>query len=1175
LRRYLPSQHHANLARRAGPITLNDEGLLELMLHLEIAFASDEETARATYVAALPENSSEPSFDRLIEDGWLRVVWGRVSTPFEVSRAAQSGTFSALKSLLKTRFEQTYRVSEEARARAELTPVATAIDRRELVPRAIGCQAPEWIAARLWDRAPRDAANKTVALRRWVDRWNELGFPSLIPALAWAEGDAAAFRDAAGELLESKGGLLSWDEMRAGFIERMAFGHGQPPSALSTCLPAIPDTLVDRALWIESNPLQRPIMDTLDTIASVSVVARLLFNDIEAADNAPAPHPLASKLLALAVDRAELFVILLFRLRTSPALLADVLLNPATSALACLIIGGWQFFGGAWDRELTSRDDEATKAIAFADAVSIMGWFLQRGSLPPAEAAALLKWVHGKAKPGFIDDQESVEPMLPALRVELVGQSPEILRGMVAALAEAMPESGLGTPGFAAAVDIIDIGKLTGSIDPAPLIAAYTRSLAAGAFNLSANRVSVSGATALFELANADAKLRQAFLHPIDIRARLSDGTEENPFTLEDTLSRSLRAHIRILSRAVAGWREAPPNDLVDALISAVRAGALKHTDKGRIPAFAARHETNAFGVSFDRPIAADLGAALAALEDAGRECLLAAILETDEPMVLAQLLAFAPYPIRPRIKKRAEEIMPAEAGAIRSLPEAQARIEALLSAGIVEAAGRFMEAEQGLKTLGNAPGRAMTRLRSALRFLLLKGDWSGIAKTTLPAELSEQEKTAANDTLAFYKALAALNDPAGDRQGAEQLFTRLQNQRPDIAAYGINLFATRISLLLEGNLFAELHGDAVLRGRQFLAEAEDMMLRARAVTASDTEIFNSNKAILLLAFGKPQQAIEVLTPLRSVRLNHAIAAYTAVALARAGQTAEAIAVLDQAQTELGDTEVLRAAREHIQQGRAFAAIANTSSDDDPLPRIKVALWDLSQMDHVRQAEAFRAPPNAFLSFVLDQVRFAAASLTLLVPMMKAVVLDSCEDDLNALIGQLLASRVHFLNWAVPDQSRGGFTAAGNPGERDLVLKRDTADLAVIEAVICEQSIAYENLKRHFQKLFAYGSCRLFFHLTYAYLGDRTSELEMALQRIAAQEAPAPFVYRDLQNILSDDSRPGGFVARYAVGDDEAKVVFLILDMGQPAQRQAAKAAGTRNGGKKRSRSKPSATARS
>jgi tetratricopeptide (TPR) repeat protein len=662
----------------------------------------------------------------------------------------------------------------------------------------------------------------------------------------------------------------------------------------------------------------------------------------------------------------------------------------------------------------------------------------------------------------------------------------------------------------------------------------------------------------LFELAGSDPKRRGDFLNPLDIRARLADESEKNPITREDVLCYALRAHIRVLSRAIAGFHEAPPADLVDALVAAVKSGALKDAEENRIPAFAPRHESNGFA-PIDRTIAADLGGALDALDDSRRDSLLNAILETNEPLVLAQLAAYAPRQLLARIKARAEAILPADAGETRALTEAQARIEALLSAGFVQAATRFMENEEELTTLGRVPGRALIRFRSKLRLLFLQHDWSGIASTTTPEELAEPDKTAAAETLWHFRALAALHDPKGDHDGAEQLLAGLQNRRPDIAIYAINLFAARINLFLAGNLFAELSGADLVRGRQVLLEAEDMMRRARAVTPEDSAIFDSNKAILLLALREPQQAIELLTRLRSIRLNDAIAAYSAVALARAGHPVEAIAAVDQAEAELGESEVLAAARDHIQAKRPFAAIPNTTFEDSPLPRIKRALWELSRMDHVQQAEVFGAPPDAFLSFVLDQVRFAAASLTSLVPMLGTNRAPR-EDDLNSAIRELLGARLHFLNWTVPDQSLGGHTAAGNPGERDLVLKRDSAELAVIEAVICEQSITYENLKLHFKKLFAYGQCRLFFHLTYAYLESRTLKLMQSLQLIAQKEAPQPFVYRDIRMISSADSRPAGFIARYAVEGDEAKVVFLILTWakmpkGKPQRRSGPAAA--------------------
>ena len=257
---------------------------------------------------------------------------------------------------------------------------------------------------------------------------------------------------------------------------------------------------------------------------------------------------------------------------------------------------------------------------------------------------------------------------------------------------------------------------------------------------------------------------------------------------------------------------------------------------------------------------------------------------------------------------------------------------------------------------------------------------------------------------------------------------------------------------------------------------------------------------------------------------------------------------------ETGGSELITAAREHIMSGFGFAATLDTATDNDPVPGLKAALWDFSRLDHRLQAEVLKAAPDSFSSYVLDQVRFAAASLTSLVPMMRAISFEGREDDLNALIGQFLSHRVHFLNWVIADQTFGGFTAAGNPGERDLVLRRDSAELAVIEAVICEGSIDRADLAKHFVKLFSYSSCRLFFHLTYSYLDNRYSDLCQKLKEIAEEDAPSPFVFQAIRTFSQTDSRPGGFVATYSIGDDQATIVFLILDLGQTTQRSAAKA---------------------
>jgi hypothetical protein len=1139
----------------ASSSTLLDESMLRLLLNLSIASESDLEKARARYELALSQNSSEASLDEMIAAGWARVFWGRISTPLDIARTASSVTMPAFTALMANRYGQTPQLTQAVRDNGDLATVVAAIEGGSLAPREVGCQTPEWVAARLWDRPFADYTDLAVALRLWVDRWNVLGNPSVVPNRAWEQTEADAFCEAALHEIETEATLTGWEGVRALYVKQMAIFSQRPSTDADEFLPAVPGTVFDRAVWLSSSKLQRFMHWALEACGDLFGLVRLLLADVEAEDQAAAPHKTAQRLIQLALERPEILYAVLLTVEQHPVLLADLVFHPATSALACSLIARWPSPSSGWERELTTRDDQNTRAIAFVDAVSVMGHFLEVGSLHPEEVASLLDWMHKNARTGDDEKTGSSESMLAALRSELGGQSPEILQKMVGSLTASMPQSGLGTSRFAAALDIVDTGKLGGEIDPALLVTAYIESLAAGEYTLSANGVSISGAASLLELAKrAPSQLFQKFLYPIDVKAKLADASGENEYTVKDGIIRAVRTHVRVLSRAVAGRIEAGPDEVLNALIAAVRSGALGHEEKGRVAAFSARYETEPFRGLPDRPIAADLGAALSVLVEGDREQLLVAILETDEPMVLAQLLAFVPHAARGRIEKRIKDLTPSQAGEICSLTEAQERIEALLSAGLADAAAHFIEAERDLKPLGNPPGREMTRLRATLRLQLLRQEWAAIEKAEPSSEFPASEKASAAETISFYKALAVLQNPEGDRQAAEQMFTQLQRRRTDIPSYAINLFAAQISHLLGSDLFAQLDGVTLVRGRRILSDAEQMMLGVRAIGASDTEIFTCNKALLLLAVGQPERAYELLTSMQTTRLGDSRAAYSAVALSRTGRTAEAMAMLDQAEQLQGSTKVLQAARAHIKSGKAFLAIANVSSEDNPVPRIKAALFDLSQMDHIRQAEVLYSPPEPFDSFVIEHVRSASGSVTSLVPMMKGIKIDSCEDDLSALIRELLGSRFQFLGWSVPDQSKGGFTAKGNPGERDLLVQKDTATLAVLEAVVCNESLAKQNLTSHFQKVVGYSTCRLFFHLTYAYSKNPSSILEH-LRKTAEKDAPAGFKYVGGDEIPLTDSRPAGFIARYAGDGYEIKVVFLLLDMGQHPQKEAAKTA--------------------
>ncbi len=128
-------------------------------------------------------------------------------------------------------------------------------------------------------------------------------------------------------------------------------------------------------------------------------------------------------------------------------------------------------------------------------------------------------------------------------------------------------------------------------------------------------------------------------------------------------------------------------------------------------------------------------------------------------------------------------------------------------------------------------------------------------------------------------------------------------------------------------------------------------------------------------------------------------------------------------------------------------------------------------------------------------------------------------------------------------------------------LLRGSTILAVLEAVICQNPVHWksvqESLRIHFQKLLSYGTCRLFFHLTYVYDQDVQGVINQ-LKMLAMNDSPPGFTYIESDDIPLTDSRPHGFLARYTDDQGELKVVFLALNMGQAALKAAAAASAAR-----------------
>jgi hypothetical protein len=533
----------------------------------------------------------------------------------------------------------------------------------------------------------------------------------------------------------------------------------------------------------------------------------------------------------------------------------------------------------------------------------------------------------------------------------------------------------------------------------------------------------------------------------------------------------------------------------------------------------------------------------------------LAAVLETDEPLILAQLLSRSPPNLRCDIERRIAALAPIDAGAIRSLPEMQARIDELLMAGAADAAASYMAAEVGLTTLGKPPGRELIRFQNQLRLHFLRNDWAAIAATDDPQFSAPLEQAAAVETLRQFRGLAALKGPNPNPALAKTLFAELFAKRPSLG-FATNWFAAEIGELLQTDSFGLLRGDRIRRGQKAIAEAERMT--ALLPTTSLDEPMECNRALLLLALGEPSQALAVLSARTFLRLQDTAAAYRAIALARLGRRSEATAALDAAEHTFGRTPVLAAARSHIASGAPFLSVPDVSVFEDLVENVASAIARFRTMNPSDQARVLQRKVDPFEALLIDYVRAAADSVVSLVPMMKGVQIDAIEDDLTSFIQHLLTARVQFLGWSVGDQSKGGFTGKGNPGERDLLISWGSSVLALIEAVVCErpltQDVMKADLESHFQKLLGYGNPRVFFYLTYAYIEDKQG-LMGSLETVAELASPPGFGYLGREPIPQDDSRPPGFVARYSADFGEVKVIFLVLNLGQQRQRKAAKTA--------------------
>ncbi|WP_146748418.1 hypothetical protein [Thiomonas sp. X19] len=305
-----------------------------------------------------------------------------------------------------------------------------------------------------------------------------------------------------------------------------------------------------------------------------------------------------------------------------------------------------------------------------------------------------------------------------------------------------------------------------------------------------------------------------------------------------------------------------------------------------------------------------------------------------------------------------------------------------------------------------------------------------------------------------------------------------------------------------------------------------------------------ANRALLLLALQRPVEALESLAARRHEARSPDLELIAALARKEMGSRGEAMAILDAAITEFGPDDQLVAVKKDLQAGVATSSVASALVAVDEISSIRVALQKLAELPVSQVGDVLGPSGRGVQGYLVRQVSRAVAALQ----QMSAMLRDRknsedearFEDDLNTAVRKVLGASLAVAKWNVADQSLGGATSNGNPGRRDAVIEAFGQEICIYEALVCS-GLERTKTKAHFDKLFSYGHCEIYFLVTYSYAKALEPLLDNA-RKMLEHEVPSGLTYISCAS-LGPDCETSGYVATYRAGHREVSVVFLIADL--------------------------------
>ncbi|MFS2004131.1 hypothetical protein ACEN9F_10955 [Duganella sp. CT11-25] len=1176
--RWLSRTHHPRHFLEQDEM-VDELSLLDLSQHYRMEYLGGAEDVAKTWDESEQRIADGgPTFANLTHLGWVFFDGGRwivqrppLGTLSDITYPSPS-TKTFLAGLNKLRL-----VARSDTSNPDAQALAGRILVENWLERNIPTKNPDWLVGRLWEwlcpkPQPRAADNGSNAMQAATPVVNEAsGSLALLDAEAadvdkaflelsgwcavlgvsgrwnirWGAVEMRYCREAAHRALDRQVLWGTWDNDVARYAEVLEKTFAIPQERLRygrTPRQAPPRTLVSRADWMKWLEVEHLMMERLGA-NTVCFAFGLLCSELEKTDIGPGITAAAERIISFAADYPMALQHFLFRVDAVPALLVDMLMHHRTACLAAKLAIEWRPDSGR-DRDRNVSRDAQTKAFAVQDALSFLAYHLNKGTLDLEECASLVTWCYAGGADGRMAVADSRRPIGRQLLGMVAREKEETQSAVLQYLVDqAAYQNNVPRACFTGVLNGLNCLSNAPSANAFPIVALYSKF--ARDLHLEwtdASSLSAELAARLVAIAFAQAASdRDALLVPFDSEKLLRDSPDDERPSLRSSIARTLRGHVLLLSRAVAGWPDAVvPTELCHALQALISRSVIEHTEKGRVGALTDRYSSIRFLGREESSPALDLTAAWRRLDGTHQEAMLQALAQSDDPALLAEFCQHLPAAAKPGLQARLRQLKPGEASRLWTWPELQHRIDSLLVAGEYGLAREHLD--EAHRSLDRAPPQfRLALLGLELQLLLQEKNWIALDGAVVPSTLDDATTRQAQDQLDFYKATSQLLRPNGNLAGARVVLQRLAARPGAASAYKENVFAVVIQQLL-GPTLHPLTGADVETGEGLLAEINAAVAANEMLTRTN---LLANRALLLLALQRPEDALESVAAHRRETRSSDLEVIAALAKSEMGLRGEAMAILDAAIIEFGTDDRLIAAKNDLQAGDAMPSVASASVAVDPTSSIRAALQQLTELPPSLVGDVLGPPGRGVRGYLVRQVSRALAALQHMAAMLRDRKNPGdearFENDLNTAVREVLGASLAVAKWDVADQSLGGATANGNPGERDAVIRISGQEISIYEALVCS-GLDRTYSKAHFDKLLSYGVCDIYFHVTYSY-AEKLKPLLDYVRQMLEHEVPHGFTYLGCEILEPPDYETSGYIATYRADHREVAVVFFIADL--------------------------------